>query len=202
MDKLTKFNLPKQAAIDYIATHISATNKDIANLVGISVQTLAKWRKDPNFVDAIYKKYMTYAGNQLPLVTQALIEEGKSGNVHAAKVILEHFGKLSKNIHIKIQSPFDNWLSTQEIDYEMVENKTQDPLDAYDTQDITHISLPQVTIKPSKKADYNRKQREWYHLRNRAKRVGMKIFEGRTSKGRRKAWLNELERRESKGIVK
>ena len=107
MNDLTKFKLPKQVAIDYIATHISATNKDIANLVGISVQTLANWRKDPDFVDAIYKKYMTCAGNQLPLVTQALIDEAKSGNVQAAKVILEHFGKLTKNIHIKIQSPFD-----------------------------------------------------------------------------------------------
>ena len=85
MDKLTKFKLPQQAAIDYIATHIHATNKDIAGLIGISVQTLAKWRKDPDFVDAVYKKYMICAGNQLALVTQALIDEAKSGNVQGAK---------------------------------------------------------------------------------------------------------------------
>ena len=94
MDKLAKFKLPQQAAIDYIATHISATNKDIANLVGISVQTLSKWRQSPDFVDAVYKKYMNYAGNELPQVTQALIEEAKMGNVQAAKLILEHFGKI------------------------------------------------------------------------------------------------------------
>ena len=199
MDELTKFNLPKQAAIDYIATHISATNKDIANLVGISVQTLAKWRKDPDFVDAIYKKYMICAGNQLSLVTQALIDEAKSGNVQAAKVILEHFGKLTKNIHIKIQSPFDNWLSTQEIDYEVVENRTPDPLQTFDMDDAIYNPLSQIPEKPLKKAAYNKKQREWYNLRKRARKVGMKLFEGRTSKGRRKAWLRELERRESAG---
>ena len=53
---------------------------------------------------------MVYAGNELPLVTQALIEEAKSGNVHAAKVILERFGKLTKNAVLNYQRRYRDFL--------------------------------------------------------------------------------------------
>ena len=143
---------------------------------------------------------MTYAGNELPHVTQALIEEAKMGNIQAAKLILEHFGKLTKNIHIKIQSPFDNWMSSQNIDYEVVKKKPAELVEINEVLETIEEPTNVIPVKRSKKGDYNKKQREWYYLRQRAKKVGLEIFKGRTSTGRRKTWIKELERRETNMI--
>ena len=43
-----------------------------------------------------------------------MCREAKAGNQMAARLVLEHSGKLQKNIHVTIASPFEQWLTRSE----------------------------------------------------------------------------------------
>ena len=82
------------AAVDMMASDLTLTYKDIASKLGVHPKTFSRWLKNSDFIDAVYKRYMEIAGVHIPSVVQAMIEEAKLGNVHAARLILEHFGQL------------------------------------------------------------------------------------------------------------
>ena len=70
-----------------------------------------RWRRDINFVEAIYKRYMVEYGIEMPNVLNAMVREAKAGNVQAGRLVLEHSGKLVKNINVNIASPFERFMS-------------------------------------------------------------------------------------------
>ena len=119
-------------AIEVLAKNLHMTYEQIANEAGVSKGTISKWMSNPQFIDKVYNRYMELAGTELPSVVQAMIEEAKLGNVHAAKLILEHFGKLEQKLSIKIESNFEKFMSnvdTEEAEWFEVTNDNVEVLD-------------------------------------------------------------------------
>ncbi|QDP55623.1 MAG: hypothetical protein Tp152DCM223801_39, partial [Prokaryotic dsDNA virus sp.] len=114
----------KVKAIELYASIPSITNEEVSNTVGVSIDSVKHWRRDPNFIDAIYDRYMLEFGGELPSVLTAMIREAKAGNVQAGRLVLEHSGKLVKNINVTVDSPFEKFLKKVENieDAEIVED--------------------------------------------------------------------------------
>ena len=93
MGKLTDIKKKNVSAIaiDVLAKNLHMTYEQVAKKANVSKGTISKWMAHPDFIDKVYTRYMEIAGSELPYVVQAMIEEAKLGNVHAAKLILEHF---------------------------------------------------------------------------------------------------------------
>jgi len=213
MNKVMK--LPQKAlAIELFATQPERSVSEIAIQVGVTPKTMYKWREDARFMDAVYERYMIEFGGELPAVLNAMIREAKSGNVQAGRLVLEHSGKLVKNINITVDSPFEKWLKKVE-DAEVVEGEIVE-------EEVTHLvaDLPEVEVdlpprvpenqdvrvkkekgsiqEQKKKAVYNLKQKEWYKWKKRAKAVGVEPLKGgRPTKGQRLAWEAEIIKREN-----
>ena len=208
MNKLQKYDQIKKVAVEHFATNPSVKIKELALELWINERTIVGWRTDPNFMDAIYDRYMVLFGGELPAVLNAMIREAKSGNVQAGRLVLEHSGKLVKNINVTVDSPFEKYLKTVDIDdvedAEIVEMMEEIPIIE---------SLPERDIEPPvkrnkreknqiddaiKKEQYNQKRKEWYKWKKRAIAVGVEPLSARRpTKGQRKTWEDEIIKRES-----
>ena len=73
MSNIAKFkrNPMKIAAIEMFAICPYTSSKEVAKKLDISVHTINNWRKDPNFIEACYDRYMVEFGSQLPSVLNA-----------------------------------------------------------------------------------------------------------------------------------
>ena len=213
MSKLQKYEQIKKVAVEHFATNPNLTVKELALELGITERTIVKWRTDPNFMDAIYDRYMVLFGGELPAVLSAMIREAKSGNVQAGRLVLEHSGKLVKNINVTIDSPFEKWLKKIDVDdiedAEIIEVMEEIPiietLPDRDTE--TTIKRSQRENKQIddavKKEQYSQKRKEWYKWNKRAKEVGVEPLSARRpTKGQRKAWEDEIIKRENDGKTK
>ena len=208
MSKLQKYDQIRKVAVEHFATNPNITVKDLALELGIAERTIVKWRTDPNFMDAIYDRYMVLFGGELPAVLSAMIREAKSGNVQAGRLVLEHSGKLVKNINVTVDSPFEKYLKTVDID------DIEDAEVIEVMEDIPIIeTLPDRDIEPPikrnkrekkqiddaiKKEQYSQKRKEWYKWNKRAKAAGVEPLSARRpTKGQRKAWEDEIIKKES-----
>jgi len=212
MSKLQKYNLLKKTAIELTATNPNLSVKDIAKELGISDRTLIKWRSDPNFLEAVEKRYMVVLGSKIPAITEAMVREAQTGNVQAARLVYEFAGKLIKKQEINILSPY-------EIHFGNINNMNVDDaedaevLEAIDEIEIPNIeTLPDRDIEPPvkrqirekkqiddaiKKEKYSQKRKEWYQWQKRAKAAGVEPLRARRpTKGQRKAWEDEIIKRE------
>tara|TARA_Y100001963_G_C6750966_1_gene434188 strand:- start:1012 stop:1647 length:636 start_codon:yes stop_codon:yes gene_type:complete len=205
--------LPKttiKKAIELLATQPDITAKEAANQLGIHEQTIVGWKKNPEFVDAIYDTYMVQFGTELPGVLQAMINQGKAGNVQAARLVLEHSGKLVKNINITVDSPFEKFLKKDATPIEYKDAEIQDIVD--DIPDIPDIVLPEpinedpVERKKQEVIDIKKEisrskrslaRRKMYKLRKRAEDVGLEPLGKKPSALEKENWLKEIERREN-----
>ncbi len=207
MSKLQKYDQIKKVAIEHFATNPSLTIKELAAEIGVTERTIFKWRTDPNFMDAIYDRYMILFGGELPAVLSAMIREAKSGNVQAGRLVLEHSGKLVKNINVTVDSPFEKYLK-------IVDDDAEDAEIVEAMEEIPIIeTLPERDIEPPikrnkrekkqiddaiKKEQYNQKRKEWYKWKKRAKAVGVEPLSARRpTKGQRKTWEDEIIKKES-----
>ena len=211
------------AAVDMMASDLTLTYKDIAEKLGIHKKTLGRWLKNGDFIDTVYKRYMEIAGVHIPSVVQAMIEEAKLGNVHAARLILEHFGKLENKLKIQIESNFEKFMKVgedaEEADFFVVTDEQEDTLDALsDHIGGDDIELPErhsSNDSPKVRDDFeknrlkykikekqtseeeSKKQSERYKIRSRAKKVGLELLPpGRRTRSERDAWMKELEKLE------
>ena len=101
-------------AVDIYATIPNVQHKDVANELGVSYKTLLKLGKDANFWKKVLDTYLvTYEADVLD-VCRSMVREALAGNVQAGRLVLEHSGKLQKNINITISSPFEKYLESQE----------------------------------------------------------------------------------------
>ena len=50
-------------AIELYALQPEVTATEVANAIGVSRELIYIWRKNPNFVDAIYERYMVEFGS-------------------------------------------------------------------------------------------------------------------------------------------
>ncbi len=200
-------NPRKAHGVELYALQPDLTAEQVASKIGVDVQTVYIWRRDPNFIDAIYKRYMTEFGGELPAVLSAMVREAKSGNVQAGRLVLEHSGKLVKNVNVTVDSPFEKWLKKVELadEAEIVDADFDDaPIEVDLPPRNEESQIKRATRENSKLKDeirreeYNRKQREWYKWKKRAKAVGVEPLKARRpTAGQRKEWQEEIIRRES-----
>ena len=198
---LSKRNLTKIHAIELFALNPSITIKEVASEVGVSDVCVAKWRQDPIFIDKIYERYMTEFGSQLPSVINAMVREAKHGNVQAARLVLEHSGKLVKNVNITVDSPFEKFLKTEDaedVEFEEVFDDVVIPEDLPPREKPMSIKqekivLKKVIDKELNKKNRNEKRKEWYRWKKRAEAVGIKPLSARRpTKGQRKEWEQSI----------
>ena len=223
--RITRRTSSKLIAVELVAMSPSVTVKEIAAKVGVHPTMVRTWLRDPAFIDAWYKRYMEVAGSELPHVVGAMIREAKEGNVQAGRLILEHFGKLDTRVKIQVESPFEKFLNmeTEDAEFEFVKDKEitdgaisiadqvsglSDSMDDLPDRNIdndaptarTKLEKPRVdlaTYDAKFKAREQRNQKFMYDRRKRAEAVGMELLgRGRSSKGKREAWWDELEKKE------
>ena len=225
-------NLMKQktdtaSAIEVLAKNIHMSYEQVASEVGVSKNTINNWMSNPDFIEKVYERYMQVSGTQLPYVIQAMIEEARLGNVHAAKLILEHFGKLEQKLHVKVESNFEKFISSvdaEDADFFDVTNEQSEVLDAIQEHvgdvNIKTPERPPSNNQPKVRDAYERarlkgkvsskmkdvseqdKQAQRYLIRKRAKEVGLEMLPpGRHSRSIKDDWMKKLEELEQKNEI-
>tara|TARA_R100000458_G_C8221241_1_gene205533 strand:+ start:262 stop:939 length:678 start_codon:yes stop_codon:yes gene_type:complete len=220
MTKLIE-NPRKAHAAEIYALNPDITAQEVADQLQMNVRTVISWKKDPNFIDAIYERYMVEFGGELPAVLNAMVREAKSGNVQAGRLVLEHSGKLVKNVNVTVDSPFEKFMKKIEV-AEVVDGEIEDvvvneiineiPEEVVDLSTLpernTESQKTRVTnekrkvkkaIKSEKeKAKYLNQRKKWYRWKKRAEAVGVEPLSAkRPTKGQRVAWQEEIVRREN-----
>ena len=99
-----------EKAIEVYACKPDIRHQDAAKMLKVSENTLYKLRRDPNFWAQVYNYYMVTFEGDVVGVLRAMVREGLAGNVQAGRLVLEHSGKLQKNINVTILSPFEKYL--------------------------------------------------------------------------------------------
>lgn len=202
------------AAIDILINNPEITKTQLAEELKMSPSTIHGWFADDRFVDMYYKKYMISFNAKLPMVLNSMIREAVEGNVQAGRLVLEHSGKLVKNINVTVDSPFEKFLKAEQIDAE-------DIIDA-ESEEVTEIldTLPErnpINDKPKKRQSEENKVLEQikkgkkpkrkkaredrakrYQLLRRAEKVGLDPLPSRRpTESERRKWIEEIVRREN-----
>ena len=210
------------AAIDMLASNPGIRYKDVADKLGFSATTITNWMCSPAVVDRVYKRYMELAGNELPAVIQAVIEEAKLGNVHAARLVLEHFGKLENKIKVQVESNFEKFMKggdAEEVEFLEITKNQEEVLETLSDNSIKLPERHPSNDEPKARDDFEKnrlkykikekkkdkseakKQAERYKIRIRAEAVDLELLSpGRHSRSERNNWMKELEKREKNGI--
>ena len=181
----------EKRAVDLYAHTPNIKHSEVAKQLEISDKTLLKLRKDGNFWDRVYSTFMQSFEGELPDILRAMCREAKAGNQMAARLVLEHSGKLQKNIHVTIASPFEQWLAKSE------NNQIEEA-------EIVLDKLPQKTaenapkkahndfIELEKKA-WNKRRRELHSWNKRAKAVNIDPLPARRpTPGQREEWQESI----------
>lgn len=155
---------------------------EISQQIGVHRNTITNWLNNKEFVEQLYQTYMQSFGAKLPSVLQAMYKEAINGNVQAGRLILEHSGKLIKNVEVKVESPFERFLNGgKKIDGAII---------VEEENDIREIA--EYTEKTQEKL--NKQKSDSKKLVSRAKKVGLKpLGPGRHTKTKKKEWLEKLE---------
>ena len=215
MTKIQKISERKKAA-EIMALDPEMSVRQIADKLKVHEQTVLAWRRDPNFVDMVYQTYMTEFGAEIPAVLQSMIREAKAGNVQAGRLVLEHSGKLVKNINVTIDSPFEKYLKADKAEVEYVDAEIQDIVE--DIEPTPDIVLPERKVEDQrvrtqsefmtiKKTAQNSKRRvnrnKMHRWKQRAKRVGIDpLPAGRPTKAQKKDWIEVVRAKERELGVK
>ena len=209
MDSIEKWKPQQILLLEYLIENPSATRKEMAEVSQCGVDKIGVWIKDPIFVEAFYDRYMIAFGSKLPSVLNAMVREALEGNVQAGRLVLEHSGKLVKNVHIKHESPFEKFIAAEivnaTVDAEFKEVIAEEVSRSLPERNKKNDSPQKRIAKETKRMReirrrkrINEKQRENHKLRRRAEKVGLNPLKGgRPSKYDRRRWLQELERREA-----
>ena len=198
----------RELAIELYATNPEISHDDAAEVLGIGVSTLRRMRKDPNFWQGVYDYYMVEFEGDVVAVLKAMVREAKAGNVQAGRLVLEHSGKLQKNINITIESPFEKWIKGKEL--QPVENAEIVPDDILEVPEFDDLPPRNADNSPQRaKLEYKRIEKEkikekrnkkrtiWRKWQRRAKAAGIKPLPARRpTPGQRKEWEKKIIRKE------
>ena len=181
-------------AVDIYATTPNVQHNFVADELGISYKTLLKLRKDADFWKKVWDTYLvTYEADVLD-VCRAMVREALAGNTSAGRLVLEHSGKLHKNIHITISSPFEKYLESQE-------RKQLEPSKEIIEAEVVPMEIQQeyqqIDRELEKKKAVLEKRRELYSWSRRAEAVGIAPMPPkRPTKGQRLDWEMSIIRAE------
>ena len=199
----------QMAAIDILIHNPEITKTELAQELKVTPQTIHGWFADDRFVDMYYKQYMVSFNAKLPMVLNSMIREAVEGNVQAGRLVLEHSGKLVKNINVTVDSPFEKFLKAEQIDADnIIDAESEEVAEMIETlpERNTENDKPRKRQIKEKKAiekikqgkkPYRQKRREdraeRYALLQRAKKVGLKPLPSRRpTESERRKWLEEL----------
>ena len=194
-------------AVDIYATTPNVQHNFVADELGISYKTLLKLRKDADFWKKVWDTYLvTYEADVLD-VCRAMIREALAGNTSAGRLVLEHSGKLQKNINITISSPFENWLESEKR--KQIEPSKEVPrwnkgstLNDIEDAEILPEQIQQefqhIDRELQKKKAVLDRRRELYGWSRRAEAVGIAPMPPkRPTKGQRLEWEMSIIRAEA-----
>ena len=215
LEKKTKFNIKQLTAIERMASNIGCDITKLSKELDVNIKTIGRWKNDIGFISAVYDRFMDIAGKHMPDVILAQIEEAKAGNTQAATLVLKHFGKFQDTITIKIESPFDQFLKTNnDIAVEVAEEaeiiSVEDAIaigNSFELPEKIKVKRDPINDKPKTRVHrenkklskaYRQKQikqnrSERYVWLQRAKKVGIdKLGQGRPSPEKLRAWHNSI----------
>ena len=181
-------------AVDIYATTPNVQHNFVADELGISYKTLLKLRKDADFWKKVWDTYLvTYEADVLD-VCRSMVREALAGNTSAGRLVLEHSGKLQKNINITISSPFEQYLESQQ-------GKQLEPskeiIEAEVVPEEIKQEFQQIDRELIKKKSVLEKRRELYSWSRRAEAVGIAPMPPkRPTKGQRLEWEMSIIRAE------
>ena len=82
--------------IDLMADPTNAlTQREMADALGVSRRTIRRWKGMPGFADSLYTQLVQQTGADIHLVFKALMRQAVTGDVRAAKMLLDLVGRLS-----------------------------------------------------------------------------------------------------------
>ena len=199
-----------ERAVEIYATKPEVTHQEVADLVGINFKTLMRIRRDPNFWAQVYDYYMATFEGDVVDVLKAAVREAKAGNVQAQRLVLEHSGKLQKNINITIDSPFERWMKEVKGDVNVQDAEILDNIPELDglpprtadnspfraKEELNKLRITTNKTKTNKKrAEQRKESRKWI---KRAKVVGVdQLPARRPTPGQKKAWEKEIIQKEN-----
>ena len=204
-----KENPHKDAAIQLFAFNHGITVKEVANKLGVNDRLIRLWREDPEFHLKVYNKYMSEFDSKLPSILDAMVREAQEGNVQAGRLVLEHSGKLIKNIINVSISPYEMFLkkisNAEVVDDEAIEvaadvefEEVELPPRNMEDQRLRSIKEGKKIKKIGNSEEYNAKQREWYKWRKRAEKSGIPPLKNRRpTPAQRKEWQRSIVQAES-----
>ena len=194
-----------EKAVEVYASKPDIRHQDAAEMLGVSENTLYKLRRDPNFWEQVYNYYMVTFEGDVVAVLRAMVREALAGNTTAGRLVLEHSGKLQKNINVTISSPFEKWMEKVEggvdvVDAEIIDNipefselppRTADNSPLRAKEELNKLQNSTKKAKTNKKrADQRKESRMWL---KRAKAVGIeKLPARRPTPGQKKAWQEKI----------
>ena len=192
-------------AVDIYATTPNVQHNFVADELGISYKTLLKLRKDADFWKKVWDTYLvTYEADVLD-VCRAMVREALAGNTSAGRLVLEHSGKLQKNINITISSPFEKYLESQERKQLEPSKEVQTLANGVGTSiqnaEVVPVEIQQefqqIDRELEKKKAVLEKRRELYSWSRRAEAVGIAPMPPkRPTKGQRLDWEMSIIRAE------
>ena len=177
-------------AVDIYATTPNVQHNFVADELGISYKTLLKLRKDADFWKKVWDTYLvTYEADVLD-VCRSMVREALAGNTSAGRLVLEHSGKLQKNINITISSPFERWLANEE-------RKQLEPSKEINCIEVVPEAIQQefnhIDKQLIKKKEWLERRRELHSWYKRAEAVGIApLPPKRPTKGQRLAWEESI----------
>ena len=213
---IKKLTPMQQLACETMAANPNISSAEVARLVNINAETVRKYKRIPEFNEAVYNRFMDISGGRMVQVVDSMIREATQGNVQAATLILKHYGKFEDSITVRVESPFEKFLKIGNIDEAVVEDTEQaidvgasleirselPPRDPMNDKPKAKRRIENKAIKNLKDASYKeqhrkRRRNEAYLLRARAEKVGLKpLGGGRQKQNVRKEWIRELRKRE------
>ena len=198
-----------EKAVEVYAGKPDIHHQDAAKMLGISENTLYRLRRDPNFWAKVYDYYMVTFEGDVGGVLRATVREALAGNVQACRLVLEHSGKLQKNINITIASPFEKWMEKVEGGIEVEDAEIIDDLQAIgdDFSDLParsedkgtwkarndHAGVRNARTKEESRIRRNEARKIMRSWLKRANAAGVDPLPARRpTPGQRKAWEKEI----------
>ena len=201
-----------EKAVEVYATTPDIQHQDAAVMLGVSEKTLFRLRRDPNFWESVYNYYMVSFEGGVVDVLRAMLREAKAGNVQAGRLVLEHSGKLQKNINITIDSPFEKWMKQSDNEVKVVNAQDAEIVSDLEAISPEFASLPESSadnspkhamdeLKKLRKAqnkaksniNRNKLRREQHKWLKRAELAGIDpLPRKRPTAGQKKAWRDSI----------
>ncbi len=180
-----------EKAVQIYSCQPDIQHKKVAEMLGISDKTLRKMRRDPKFHKKVYDYYMVTFETDVVSVLMAMVREAKAGSTTAGRIVLEHSGKLAKQVNINLPSPWEQWINSKSIEEAEIIMNELPPRQVARVE--KKINIEKVIKNEKKKTDWNARRRILHHWKIRGKAVNIPPLPNhRVTKGQRKEWEKSI----------